>query len=171
MARWLANRSSKLLRSPNVWWSDDELKNTRTYFCKHTRRVREPSIAFDKTRHFTSFAKCFLASVGLLCEQHNSFLSIYHSQFAYTILCGALGCYRVGPTAFSFLVSQTLWREEGKKRTSGLCTALFASVCFCCLLARCMTARQIVRLPLQRPNDADLLSARIIPARVYILCI
>lgn len=94
---------------------------------------------------------------ALLCEQQNSFLRIYHSQFAYTILYGVLGCHKVGPTAFSFFASQTLLREEERKDQAAFrlsCFLLFVYVWFGCLLARCINVRQNVRLRLQRSNGS-----------------
>lgn len=102
---------------------------------------------------YTSLAKCSLARFSLRCEQSNCFLSIYHSQFAYAILCGVLACQEVEPAVFSFFL---LCRVSGERRKeqSALrppCFPLFVSVCFCCLVERCINVRQNVRLPLQRP--------------------
>lgn len=65
---------------------------------------------------YTSFAKCSLSRFSLPCES-NCFLSIYHSQFAYTILCGVLACQEVEPAAFSFFCfAESLERGAKNKR-------------------------------------------------------
>lgn len=78
-----------------------------------------------------------------------------------TPYCGVLACQEVEPAAFSFLFFFLLCRVSGERRKEQAalrppCFPLFVSVCFCCLVERCINVRQNVRLPLQRPIRSKL---------------
>lgn len=168
MARWSANLSSKLLRSPKVWRSDDKLEKKNTY-CKHIKDVcseyaftaLEPIILRAWVcciRHVKQFIH-HLQSVPCLgsafrVSSWTAFrVFIIHSLHTqYCVECWHVRRWSPQPFLFFFLLCRV--SGERRKEQAALrppCFPLFVSVCFCCLVERCINVRQNVRLPLQRP--------------------
>lgn len=76
----------------------------------------------------------------------------------HTVECWRVRRWSPQPFLFFFFL---LCRVSGERRKEQAalrppCFPLFVSVCFCCLVERCINVRQNVRLPLQRPIRSTL---------------
>lgn len=173
MAWWLANRSSKLLRSPNVWRSGDELKNTKRSWqraCKSFDCVWQ-----DTSKDFFIVCKLLpgkpqspLWAAEQLSEHLSFTVCIHH-------IVWSGGVSRGGARSLFFLfffavrrLSGERRKEKNKRPSDGLisCLVVCFLVCFCLLLlSACTMDTCKEECHTSAAEEADRIAAGIRPAQ------
>lgn len=174
MARWSGNLSSKLLRSPKVWRSDDKL-GKKTHF-KHIKDVHSGRVLIMCSEYAFTAIEPIILSAWVCCIRHVKRF-IHHSQNVpcqgsasrvrsrtafwvfiihslhtpYCVKCWCVRRWSLQPFLFFLLCRVPRERRKEQAALRPPCFPLFVSVCFCCLVEWCINVRQNIRLPLQRP--------------------
>lgn len=117
MISWKKNHILQTHQGRPRWESSDCVFGVCVYSTR-TYNIEYRSVLYKAWQKiYTSLAKCSLSRFSLPCEQSNCFRSIYHSQFAYTILW-SVGVSGGGARSlfFFFCFAESLERGGKNKR-------------------------------------------------------